>query len=246
MMKTTRFLLVLALASLIMACSKPDGDSVPNVLKSISVSIDSAGVFKITTPSDQGLMLDTLRLSYRLSSDSADTKLPVKTEVSLSKAKPYCDTIWAMEPQKEYCVCYDIREFFDAETVYSNENKPDTVVTCSPGTLKVTVDTAIMRHDTLCLQGTVTSFWRSLLKEKGYADMQFLWGSSVTEVNTELQAVPVETELDKKTMKLTVKIEGYLLKNDYQGLDKIYFKAHAKRTWGDGELDSGIRPVPIP
>lgn len=224
-----------------MACSKPEGDSVPTVSKSISVSVDTSGVFKITTASDQGLVLDALTLSYRSANDPDDevVKLPQKTKVSLSKANPYCDTIWAMEPQTKYYVYYEIRDFFDAETANS---KRDSVVTCRPGTLRVTVDTAIMRHDTLCLQGTVASFWRLLLKEKGFADMQFLWGPSLTEINTELQAVPVKVESDKN---FSIKIEGYLLKKDYQDLDKIYYKAHVKSAWGNGESGSGVRFVSI-
>ena len=110
----------------------------------------------------------------------------------------------------------------------------------------VTADSAKIEQDTLWLYGTVKSHWRALMDKDGLGcETSFYWGSTEDGVKDHVVTADVEIDtLINGSLRLNAK--GFVPVSDLQGMDAIWYQAHAKHVWGEGEKDSDKKSKTLP
>lgn len=252
-MKRISFLLLVIIGTFLLAsCQKPEGDDVPNMGKKLSYSIDTAGVFSLTSTSESGMVVDLLKLYY--TKDQAQTVIHknevdsiVRESVLVKKSAPFRDTIWTLEPNTAYKYYVDVRDFASetlADTIADTLLVWLPVRTMDPGRPKVSADSAKMVGDTLWLYGTVKSHWRALTNSNGIGgDMCFYYGDSESSVDNRVEAVTVNDTVIGGDLKINIK--GFIPSTGLQDLDTVWYKVYAKHVWGDGEKLSAGKEMPL-
>ena len=252
-MKKMRFLLVLAVSVLfVVSCHKIEGDDIPEMDKSLSCSIDTAGVLTVTTTSSSGMLIDLMKLYYVDASlqsiDRVDIDSVFLADVFVKKDHPLIDTLWEMEPNMQYKYCVIFKDFtqlseFDTISDTTQVWLPmHTMNPTSPESVKA--DTAWMKNDTLCLFGTVKSHWRPLMDSIGLTrDLKFVWGTTEEMLTDTLIAEVVKDTLISSSLRINIK--GIIPSADLQGAGTVWYKAYAKNAWGNGAKSSEPKSVSL-
>lgn len=241
-MKKTRLFFGLVLgAMLLVACNKPEGDTVPVVNASLSCVINDTTVLKLVSLSSNITVLDVVELTFKKVDEPSDRGDSTVVKNSNVVVGTFLDTIWEWEPNTKYAYRLRLADFV-SDTVFAW----DTLTTVRVRKPVVEADTAILnsRADTLFLYGTATSLWRAVMDRKGIQpDLHFYWGTP-DDMSTFSEAHIVSVAIDT-AQKIRFDFIGAIPVSELQDVDSIWYKAYAKQVWGGDENYSGIKGLSL-
>lgn len=218
-------------AMLLVACNKPDGDTVPVIDANFSFGINDTTVLKLKAVSSGVTVLDLVELTYKKIEET-----PGKGDSVVIKNKDvvvgtFLDTIWAWEPNTKYAYRLRLADFV-SDTIFAW----DTLTTVRVRKPEVVADSAKFNTaaDTLFLYGRSSSLWRAVMdKNKIYPDVHLYWGVPEDE-STSNEAEIVSIAIDT-AQKIKFNIIGAIPVSELEGMDSIWFKTYAKQIWGGDE-----------